>query len=234
MVNEPIEGAALAYSQIKGAFQKNKTKQPKLNVMKKSLIFSIAIIALIAIIVFVKGPSFYNSGITLKEDATAQWGNVESAYQRRADLIPNIVKTAKGYAEFEQETLTKVIEARSKATSITIDPTNITPEKMAQFQKVQESMTGALSKLLAVFERYPDLKANENFKELINELERTENRINVARNRFNESVKPFNNHIKTFPNNLYNTLIGEWSPIEYFKAKEGSEEAPEVEFDFGN
>jgi LemA protein len=201
--------------------------------MKKLLIFIIAIVALIAIIAFVKGPSFYNDGIILKEDATAQWGNVESSYQRRADLIPNIVNTAKGYAEFEQETLTKVVEARSKATSITIDPTNITPEKMAQFQKVQEGMTGALSRLLAVFERYPDLKANENFKELINELERTENRINVERNRFNESAKPFNNHIQTFPNNILNTFFGKWDPIAYFKAKEGSDEAPEVDFDFG-
>ena len=202
--------------------------------MKKSLIFIIAIVALIAIVAFVKGPSFYNEGITLKEDATAQWGNVESSYQRRADLIPNIVNTAKGYAEFEQETLTKVIEARSKATSITIDPTNITPEKMEQFQKVQESMTGALSRLLAVFERYPDLKANENFKELINELERTENRINVERNRFNESAKPFNNHIQIFPNNMLNKFFGKWDPISYFKAKEGSDEAPEVDFDFGS
>lgn len=201
--------------------------------MKKLLIFVIAIIALIAIVAFIKGPTFYNEGITLKEDATAQWGNVESSYQRRADLIPNIVNTAKGYAEFEQETLTKVIEARSKATSITIDPTNITPEKMAQFQQVQESMTGALSRLLAVFERYPDLKANENFKELINELERTENRINVERNRFNESAKPFNNHIQIFPNNMLNKFFGKWDQIAYFKAKEGSDEAPEVDFDFG-
>lgn len=201
--------------------------------MKKSVIFIIVIVAVLALIGFTKGPSFYNTGVVLKEDATAQWGNVESSYQRRADLIPNIVKTAKGYAEFEQETLTKVIEARSKATSITIDPTNITPDKLAQFQKVQEGMTGALSKLLAVVERYPDLKANENFKELINELERTENRINVERNRFNESARPFNKHFKTFPNNMFNTFIGKFEEIPYFKAKEGSEDAPEVDFDFG-
>jgi LemA protein len=183
---------------------------------------------------FTKGPSFYNTGIELRENATAQWANVESSYQRRADLIPNIVKTAKGYAEFEQETLTKVIEARSKATSITIDPTNITPEKMAQFQKVQEGMTGALSKLLAVFERYPDLKANENFKELINELERTENRINVERNRFNESAKPFNKHLQMFPNNIFNMFVGQFDQMSYFEAKAGSENAPDVEFDFGS
>lgn len=202
--------------------------------MKKSVIIIIAIVAVLAIWGFTKGPSFYNTAIELREDATAQWGNVESSYQRRADLIPNIVNTAKGYAEFEQETLTKVIEARSKATSITIDPTNITPEKMAQFQEVQENMTGALSRLLAVFERYPDLKANENFKELINELERTENRINVERNRFNESAQPYNKHLQTFPNNIFNKFIGNFDQMAYFKSDPGSENAPNVEFDFGS
>jgi len=201
--------------------------------MKKGLIFIIAIIALIAIIGLVVGPGFYNTSIDLKEDATAQWGNVESSYQRRADLIPNIVNTAKGYAQFEQETLTKVIEARSKATSITIDPTNITPQQMEQFQEVQSNLTGALSRLLAVFERYPELKANENFKELINELERTENRINVERNRFNDTAKPFNKHILKFPNNLINVFVGKFTAIEYFKADPGSSDAPKVEFDFG-
>ncbi|GER60636.1 hypothetical protein ULMA_27440 [Patiriisocius marinus] len=201
--------------------------------MKKSVIIIIAIVAVLGIWAFTKGSGFYNTSIELRENATAQWGNVESSYQRRADLIPNIVNTAKGYAEFEQETLTKVIEARSKATSITIDPTNITPEKMAQFQKVQENMTGALSRLLAVFERYPDLKANENFKELINELERTENRINVERNRFNEIAKPYNKHLQVFPNNFFNSFIGNFEQMAYFEAKEGSEDAPDVDFDFG-
>ena len=140
-----------------------------------------------------------NSLVELNEGVSAQWGNVESSYQRRADLIPNIVNTAKGYAEFEQETLIKVTEARSKATSVTIDPSNITPEQLQQFQEVQSGLTSALARLLAVFERYPDLKANENFKELINELERTENRLG------------FEEHA-------------------YFEAKEGSEEAPVVEF----
>ncbi|HBC04761.1 MAG TPA: LemA family protein, partial [Aequorivita sp.] len=118
--------------------------------------------------------SLNNKLVVLDEKATAQWANVESSYQRRADLIPNIVSTAKGYAEFEQETLVAVTEARSKATSINIDPSNITPEQLAQYQQAQAGVTSALSRLLAVFERYPDLKANENFKELINELERTE------------------------------------------------------------
>lgn len=202
--------------------------------MKKGLILILIIVAAIALIGFFVGPGFYNTSIDLKEDATAQWGNVESSYQRRADLIPNIVNTAKGYAQFEQETLTKVIEARSKATAITIDPTNITPAQMEQFQEVQSNMTGALSRLLAVFERYPDLKANENFKELINELERTENRINVERNRFNESARPFNKHIKKFPNNMINMFIGNFDEMAYFKAEEGSDEAPKVEFDFSN
>lgn len=202
--------------------------------MKKGLIVIIAIVAVLAIIGFAVGPKFYNTAITLQEDATSQWANVESSYQRRADLIPNIVNTAKGYAEFEQSTLIKVTEARSKATSIQIDPSNITPAQLQQFQQAQQGLTSALSRLLAVFERYPDLKANENFKELINELERTENRINVERNRFNESVKPFNKHIKVFPNNFINKFIGKFSEMEYFEADEGTDAAPEVEFDFSN
>lgn len=202
--------------------------------MKKGLIVIIAAIVVLAIIGFAVGPKFYNTAITLQEDATSQWANVESSYQRRADLIPNIVNTAKGYAEFEQSTLIKVTEARSKATSIQIDPSNITPAQLQQFQQAQQGLTSALSRLLAVFERYPDLKANENFKELINELERTENRINVERNRFNESVKPFNKHIKVFPNNFINNFIGKFSEMDYFEADEGTDAAPEVEFDFSN
>jgi LemA protein len=201
--------------------------------MKKSLIVIIGIAVILLIAGFTLGPKFYNTGITLQESAVSQWANVESAYQRRADLIPNIVNTAKGYAEFEQETLIKVTEARSKATSITIDPSNITPQQLQQFQQAQEGLTSAMSRLLAVFERYPDLKANENFKELINELERTENRINVERNRFNKTVLPFNKHIKTFPNNMVNKFIGQFSEMAYFEADAGSEKAPTVEFDFG-
>ncbi len=170
-----------------------------------------------------------NSLVDLDEKASAQWGNVESSYQRRADLIPNIVNTAKGYAEFEQETLTKVIEARSKATSVTIDPSNITPAQLEQFQEVQSGLTSALARLLAVFERYPDLKANENFKELINELERTENRINVERNRYNEKVLPYNTRIKEIPANLFAGMLG-FDERTYFEAEEGSDKAPVVEF----
>lgn len=195
--------------------------------MKKWLpaILIIAFLGLIGLFV----ANLNNVLVTLEEKAEAQWGNVESAYQRRADLIPNIVNTAKGYAEFEQETLTQVIEARSRATAVNIDPSNITPEQLEQFQNVQSGLSSALSRLLAVFERYPDLKANENFKELINELERTENRINVERNRFNEAVLPYNTKLKKFPNTFFAGILG-FEEKAYFKSQEGSEQAPVVEF----
>lgn len=199
--------------------------------MKKGLIALIAIVAVLVI-----GGLWLartnNNLVPLDEEVSAQWGNVESSYQRRADLIPNIVNTAKGYAEFEQSTLIGVIEARSKATSINIDPSNITPAQLRQFQEAQSGLTSALSRLLAVFERYPDLKANENFKELINELERTENRINVERNRFNEKAKILNSEIRMFPTNLAAGILG-FENRAYFEADAGSENAPEVKFDFG-
>ncbi|MFD2826328.1 LemA family protein [Leeuwenhoekiella polynyae] len=201
--------------------------------MKKGII-ALIVIVILGIIGYSFFKGFYNTAITLKEDATKQWGNVESSYQRRSDLIPNIVNTAKGYAEFEQKTLTDVIEARSKATGVNIDPSNVTPEQLAQFQQAQSGVSSALSRLLVTVERYPDLKANENFKELINELERTENRINVERNRYNEAIAPYNKHIKTFPNNIVNNFIGNFEEMGYFKADEGTESAPEVNFDFNN
>ena len=170
-----------------------------------------------------------NSLVSMDEDMNEQWANVESSYQRRADLIPNIVSTAKGYAEFEKETLTAVIEARSKATAVTIDPSNITPEQLAQFEKVQGSLNSALARLLAVFERYPDLKANENFKELINELERTENRINVERIKYNEVVNPYNSKIRTIPTSLIANMLG-FEKRSYFESTEGTEVAPVVDF----
>ncbi|HNP67250.1 MAG TPA: LemA family protein [Aequorivita sp.] len=190
------------------------------------------IIIILGLILIIGGylASLNNKLVVLDEKATAQWANVESSYQRRADLIPNIVSTAKGYAEFEQETLVAVTEARSKATSINIDPSNITPEQLAQYQQAQAGVTSALSRLLAVFERYPDLKANENFKELINELERTENRINVERNRFNEEARLFNTEINQFPTKIFAGMLG-FDEKAYFKADEGSEKAPEVNFD---
>ena len=200
--------------------------------MKKWLIPVLVIVGII-VIAGLWFASINNQLVPLEESVTAQWANVESSYQRRADLIPNIVNTAKGYAEFEQETLTQVIEARSKATQVTIDPSNITPDQLAQFQQAQSGLSSALSRLLLVFERYPDLKANENFKELINELERTENRINVERNRYNEAARIFNTEIRIFPKNFVASILG-FDAKPYYEAEEGSENAPDVEFDFGN
>lgn len=198
--------------------------------MKKWL--PVIIILGIIVLIGLYMASLNNKLVVLDQNATAQWANVESSYQRRADLIPNIVKTAKGYAEFEQSTLIAVTEARSKATSVNIDPSNVTPEQMAQFQQAQAGVTSSLSRLLAVFERYPDLKANENFKELINELERTENRINVERNRFNDTARAFNTKVNKFPTKMFAGMLG-FHEKPYFKSDAGSENAPDVEFDFG-
>lgn len=192
------------------------------------------LIIILGIVLLIGGwfASVNNRLVQLDENVMSQWGNVESSYQRRADLIPNIVNTAKGYAEFEQETLIRVTEARSKATSITVDPSNATPAQMEQFQQAQAGVTSALSRLLATFERYPDLKANENFRELINELERTENRINVERNRYNETLRIYNPETRKFPTKIIAGILG-FHPKPYFEAEAGSEVAPEVEFDFG-
>ncbi len=198
--------------------------------MKKWLI-PVIIIALIAIGLYSWGKNFNNTAVELKETATRTWGDVESSYQRRNDLIGNLVKTVQGAADFEKSTLEAVIKARSEATKTTIDPSNITPEDLAAFNQAQSGLSSALSRLLVTVERYPDLKANQNFLELQSQLEGTENRINVARDRFNEAVEPYNKHIKTFPNSLLAGLFN-FSGLEYFKAEAGSEKAPEVEFDF--
>ena len=176
---------------------------------------------------------FYNTGIQLNENVSESWGNVETAYQRRGDLIGNLVKTVQGAADFEKETLTSVIEARAKATSVNIDPSNITPEQLAQFNQAQGGLSGALKSLLVTVERYPDLKANQNFLKLQDELASTENQILTARTRFNEAIKPFNNHVKTFPNNILAGFF-DFEGKPYFEAEAGSEKAPDVEFDFGN
>jgi LemA protein len=173
--------------------------------------------------------SSYN-GIVGKEEAVkSQWGTVESQYQRRSDLIPNLVNTVKGYAQFEQETLTKVIEARSNATSVKIDPTNLTPERLAQFQQAQEGVTSALSRLLVVVEKYPDLKANQNFLDLQSQLEGTENRIAVERKRFNDVVNDYNTSVRKFPGVVV-AKIGGFETKGYFEASEGAEKAPTVTF----
>ena len=190
--------------------------------MKKRLI----IIGVLLIVGLFIGSS-YNSLVDLDENVKSKWGNVESSYQRRADLIPNIVNTAQAYAKFEKETFIEVTEARSKATSITIDPSNITPEQLQQFQQAQQGLTSALSRLIATFERYPDLKANQNFKELINELSRTENRIDVDRKRFIESSENLNAAIRKFPKNIIASIFG-FEKRDYFEADEGAAKAPVV------
>lgn len=196
--------------------------------MKKFLI-PILIIAVVGIFVYTKAVGTYNQFVQTEEQINGQWAEVQTQYQRRADLIPNLVNTVKGYAEFEQETLTGVIEARSKATSMTIDPTNLTPEKLAEFQQAQDQLSGALSRLLVTVEKYPDLKANQNFLELQAQLEGTENRIAVARRNFNESVVTYNANIRTFPNNIF----AGWYGFEIkgtFQATAGAENAPTVQF----
>lgn len=197
--------------------------------MKKWLPWIIVAVVVFGIYSWAKG--FNNTAVNLKETATKNWGDVESSYQRRNDLIGNLVKTVQGAADFERSTLTEVIEARAKATSTTIDPTNITPEQLAEFNQAQSGLSSALSRLLVTVERYPDLKANQNFIELQSQLEGTENRINVARDRFNEAVEPYNQHIKRFPNSLLAGLFN-FDELNYYKADAGSEVAPDVEFDF--
>ena len=198
--------------------------------MKKWLI-PVIIIVLIVFGLYSWGKNFNNTAVNLKETATKTWGDVESSYQRRNDLIGNLVKTVQGAADFEKSTLEAVIKARSEATKTTIDASNLTAENMAQFQQAQQGLTGALSKLLLVVERYPDLKANQNFLELQSQIEGTENRINVARDRFNEAVEPYNKHIKIFPNSFLAGLFN-FDPMDYYKADAGSEKAPNVDFNF--
>ena len=193
--------------------------------MKKG---TLALIGIVAIVV-IWAISGYNGLVTLDENVSNAWSNVETQYQRRADLIPNLVSTVKGYATHEKETLEGVVEARSKATSIKLDADNLTPEKLAAFQKAQGDVTTALGKLLAITENYPDLKANENFKELQAQLEGTENRITVARMEFNKQAKELNTQIRRFPKNLLASIFG-IDKRAYFEAAEGAAQAPKVEF----
>lgn len=167
--------------------------------------------------------------VQMDERIAANWSQVENVYQRRADLIPNLVNTVKGYAEHEQETLTGVIEARSKATSVNVDPTNLNASNIQQFQAAQEGLSSALSRLMVVVERYPELKANQNFRDLQAQLEGTENRIAVERRNFNESVREYNAFIRMFPKSMIANMAG-FDKKEYFKAIEGADKAPEVDF----
>ena len=189
----------------------------------------IVVLVVLALLLYSSGKKAYNGMVTKGEGVEGQWANVENVYQRRADLIPNLVNTVKGYAEHEQETFTAVIEARAKATSVNIDPEQLTPESLQQFQAAQGQISSALSKLLVVVERYPDLKANQNFLELQTQLEGTENRITVERRKFNEIAKDYNTFIKLFPRNLWAGLFN-FEEKPYYEAAEGSDVAPTVEF----
>ncbi|SHL78547.1 LemA family protein [Flavobacterium xinjiangense] len=194
---------------------------------KKFLPWIIAVVVLIGIYGWVKGIN--NTAVTLNQNVEQSWGDVQTAYQRRNDLIGNLVNTVKGAADFEKSTLTAVIEARSKATSVKIDPANITPEQLAEFNKAQSGVSSSLSRLLVTVEQYPDLKANQNFLKLQDELASTENQILTARTRFNEAVKPYNSHIKTFPNSLFAGMFG-FKEKAYFNSVEGADKPVEVKF----
>lgn len=196
--------------------------------MKKSLII-IAAIAAAAVLLIGWSVSAYNSLVTMDENVSNQWANVETQYQRRADLIPNLVNTVKGYASHEKETLEGVVAARSQATQIKVDPSDLTPEKLAAYQKAQGAVTSALGKLLAITESYPDLKANQNFLELQAQLEGTENRITVARKNFNDAAQSYNTAIRRFPKSIFAGMFG-FDKRAYFAAEEGAAQAPKVEF----
>ena len=189
---------------------------------------TIGIIAAV-VVICMWAASAYNSMVGEQEKATTALANVQSAYQRRADLIPNLVEVVKGYASHEKETFESVVAARSKATSITLDPSNITPEKLKEFQQAQGELGSALGKLIAIQENYPELKANENFRDLQVQLEGTENRINEARNSFNTVVQPYNIVIRKFPKNSLAGIFG-FSTMDKFEAEAGAEKAPQVKF----
>ena len=192
--------------------------------MKK---FKTAIIAVIAALAF--SSCGYNTMVEKQESVEAAWSQVENVYQRRADLIPNLVATVKGYAAHEEETLTKVVEARSKATNVTIDASSLDEASLQKFQQAQDGISSALSRLLMVQENYPDLKANEQFRDLQTQLEGTENRITVERQKFNETARDYNTYIRKFPNNIFASIFG-FASKPYFAAKAGADEAPEVKF----
>lgn len=195
--------------------------------MKKILIIGIVLVALFILYRMFAGT--YNNMVNAEEGVKSQWAQVQNVYQRRADLIPNLVNTVKGYANFEQETLTRVIEARAKATSVNIDASQLTPEKVAQFQAAQGELSSALSRLLVTIERYPDLKANQNFLDLQTQLEGTENRITVERMKFNDSVQAYNSYLRGFPRNLLAGMYG-FEQRGYFDASPEAQQAPEVQF----
>lgn len=195
-------------------------------VLKTVLIIVGVLIVLGAMLV-----SPYNKMVQKDEGCSKAWADVQNAYQRRMDLIPNLVKTVQGAADYEKGTLTEVIEARAKATSVQVDPSNLTEESIAKFQAAQDQLSSALSRLMVVVERYPELKANQNFLELQAQLEGTENRIAVERGKFNETVNDYNSYIRRFPNNIIAGMFN-FDKKGYFKATEGADKAPDVEFNF--
>jgi len=195
--------------------------------MRKFLPWIIGIGIIFILFMWAKGIN--NTAVTLNQNIEESWGNVQTSYQRRNDLIGNLVNTVKGYAEHEKSTLTAVIEARAKATSVTVDPSNITPEQLAAFNSAQSGVSSSLSRLLVSVEQYPNLKADQSFLKLQDELASTENQILTARTRFNEAVKPYNNHIKTFPNSLFAGIFG-FKEKTYFAASEGADKPVEVKF----
>ena len=189
----------------------------------------IAVVLIAVVAVFLFSGCGYNKMVELDEQVKSSWSQVENVYQRRADLIPNLVNTVKGYAAHEHETLEGVIEARSKATSVNIDPANLSPETIQQFNQAQEGLSSALSRLMVVVERYPDLKANQNFMDLQAQLEGTENRIATERRKFNETTQSYNAYIRKFPQVIYSGWFG-FDKKSYFEAQQGAEKAPEVQF----
>lgn len=198
-----------------------------MEILKKRL--GLVITLVVACVIAVWCVTGYNGLVSMDEGVQNKWADVETQYQRRADLIPNLVNTVKGYAAHEKETLEGVVKARSEATSVKIDAENMTAEQMAQYQKAQNGVSSALSKLLLVVEKYPDLKANQNFLELQSQLEGTENRITVARRDFNGAAKEYNTAIRKFPKNILAGMF-DFEKKAYFEAQEGAEKAPEVQF----
>ncbi|MCR9100991.1 MAG: LemA family protein [bacterium] len=194
----------------------------------RSLLLPIILIGL-GLVLFVSGCNSYNGFVEMDEDVENAWSKVQSAYQRRADLIPNLVNTVKGVAEFEKSTLTEVTQARSRATSVNIDPSNLSAEKLQEFQQAQGALSQSLGRLLVVSERYPQLQANQNFRELQAQLEGTENRIKVERDRFNDVVTEYNKKVRRFPGSLFAGLFG-FDQRAQFEAEASAQNAPTVEF----
>lgn len=198
-------------------------------IMKKPVVITLVVVAAIIAAIALWAMTGYNSLVSADETVSTAWSNVENQYQRRADLIPNLVNTVKGYAAHEKETLEAVVSARTRATQVTVDADNLTPEKLAEYQKAQGEVGAALGRLLAITESYPDLKANQNFLELQAQLEGTENRISVERRNFNEAAKEYNTSIRKFPKNILAGMFG-FEKRPYFESQEGADKAPAVEF----